>query len=511
MTDTGARPALFFPGLALAAATKLGVHLATAPGYGIFRDELYYLACADHLAFGYVDHAPLIAWTTWLSRALLGTSLLALRLLPALASTATLIVAVLLCRSLGGGKLAQILTAVCTLSSGYLLAVGHLATMNAHEPLIWAAAMLLLLRALQTGRTTSFIALGVVLGVGLSNKHSLLFFGFALVVAIAVTRARRLLFGWRSWVALAVALALFAPNLLWQAAHGWPTLEFMRGAQAAKHTTFTPLAFLKEQILLGHPLALPVWGAALVQSALPAAQPRERIVGVSYGVLFLVVLIGGGKPYYVAPIYPIAYAAGAPLLERWASGAGRRWVIPAACAIVAASGAALAPIAMPILPAETLARYAHALGAVPSSGERHEQGRLPQHFADMHGWRELAAAVAHVRDGLSEHERRELVIVTENYGEAGAIDFFGPALGLPRATSGHNGYYLWGPGDRRGEVVIAVGLTAQRLREMFAEVTLAGTADHPLAMPHQRNTELFVCRRPVETWPELWPRFKRYR
>jgi hypothetical protein len=186
-------------------------------------------------------------------------------------------------------------------------------------------------------------------------------------------------------------------------------------------------------------------------------------------------------------------------------------VIPALSALLLTTGALLSPLALPMLPQLRLSSYAKTLGVLPSSGERHEQGLLPQHYADMHGWPELAGAVARVHSELSDDDRRELVIYAENYGEAGAIDFFGPALGLPRASSGHNGYFLWGPGSASGQVVITIGESEKRLRTLFDDVHLAATSDHPYAMPHQRHTEIFVCRRPRKPWRELWPALKRYR
>ncbi|HUI28372.1 MAG TPA: glycosyltransferase family 39 protein [Candidatus Kryptonia bacterium] len=507
-SDTGDRSGPRIP--ALFAGLTLLVHSLTNGGYDYFRDEFYYIACSDHLAAGYVDHPPLSILLLAASRWLLGDSLHALRFLPAVASAALVWLTARMARALGGGAIAQTLAAVAVMVAPVFLAVGNFYSMNAFEPVFWIGGALVLIRLIQTDRATLWLPLGLIIGLGLENKHSMLFFSFGLAVALLLTPARRYLFSRWLWCGALLALALFLPNLVWQARFGFPTLEFMRNAQRLKNMPLSPLEFLGQQILMLHPLALPLWMAGLCWCLFSAAGRRYRALAWIYLTVAVVMVVQQGKAYYLAPAYPMVLAAGATALVTWTR-ARARWLPAAYATILLIGGVALAPLALPLLPAQTLVRYARALGAEEGvKAERGESAQLPQYFADMFGWKEMVATVAQVYGSLPLEDQRRCAIFAGNYGEAGAIDFLGKAYGLPPAISGHNNYWLWGPGSATGEVVIVVAGSRSDLAPFCESLTQVAVTHCDYCMPHENNRPIFLCRNSTGHLAELWARVKHY-
>lgn len=491
--------------LGLLAGLTLLLHLASARGYGYFRDELYYLACGDHLALGYVDHPPLIAWIAALVRSTLGTSLHALRLVPALAAAATVFVTGAITARLGGRRYAQALAALAVALAPVDLALASVFSMNPLDQLAWALCFYLAVRALHAPRW--WLAFGLVAGLGLLNKISVLFLGFGLVLGLLLARRWDVLKNMHFWLGGLIAALLFAPHLAWQIAHGFPTREFMANAAADKNVALGPLAFLREQALQMGPGALPIWLAGLAFLLLaPAARP-VRALGWSFLAVLAVMLTTSAKPYYLAPAYPVLFAAGALALEQRLRSPLSRSVL---FILVLGPGLLAAPLAEPLLSEETYVRYARALGLAPGSDERHALGRLPQFFADMHGWPEFAAAIAGVYHRLPADERAVACVVGGNYGEAGAIDLFGPALGLPPAISPHNSYHLWGPRGCTGEVVIVPARDPARLRELFTRVDRAATFDCTDCMPYEDDLPIWLARGARAPLTAVWPDLKHY-
>jgi hypothetical protein len=494
------------------AALKVAVHLAVGSGYGYFRDEFYYLACADHLDWGYVDHPPFSIAALRIWRLLFGDSVVAIRLAPALAGAVTVALAGFMTRRLGGGRFAQAIGMTAILVAPYHLATGGYFSMNAFDSLFWAAAAAVLILILQEERSRHWLLLGVVLGCGLMNKISVLWLGFGLLAGLLLTRERRLLLTRGPWVAGAVAAAIFLPHLAWQAARGWPTLEFIRNATTGKMVAIAPLDFLLAQVRLLHPLNVPIWIAGLVFLLFARDGRRYRILGfVFLAVLVLLAVNRASRPGYLGPAYAMLFAAGGVALERALRPARRRVAIQTAVlAVLLAGGAALAPLALPILPVETYIRYARLLGVAPSTDERKRIGALPQHFADMFGWESLVGALRDVHRALPPDERADAAIFVMNYGEAGAIDLLGRRHGLPPATSGHNNYWLWGPRGASGRVVIIVGGDEADHRGECLSVERAGTTDCDYCMPYEDDQPIFVCRGLRTPLADLWPRLKHF-
>ncbi len=489
------------------AAAQVLLHLLALRGYGIFRDELYYLACADRLDWGYVDHPPLSIALLWAQRALLGESVGAIRVLPALAGVALVFLAALLTRELSGGRFAQGLAALAVAIVPQYLAITGFFSMNAFDLVFWAAAALVVARIVNTGDSRLWLLLGALLGLGLQNKISVLFFGFGLAVAQVVTPLRSHFLRPHLWLGGLLAAALFVPHVLWQVGHDWPTLEFVRNAKQYKIADLTLLQFFGAQILEIHPLNAPLWLAGLGW-LLAARGGRFRVLGIIYVVAFVAMVVQKSKPYYLGPAYPMLLAAGAVAFEGWTR--NRTALRPVLLAVLAVGGLLIAPLAIPLLPVETFIAYQRALGLAPVAAERSELGPLPQHFADRFGWEEMAAAVAGVYQALPESEKTGALIVTANYGEAGALRYFGPRHGLPPAVSQHNSYFFWGPGKDEADVVIAVGMTAADLQDTFASVTEAGRFESRYAMPFETRRPILVCRGWKRPLPEAWARGKHF-
>ena len=499
------------PGTAIALALAMfALELVAITQYDYFRDELYYLASTRYPAAGYVDHPPLsiLVLTAW--TAVAGDSLVALRLPPAVNGAAAVLIAVLLCVRFRGGRFAQILTGLAVIFCGYL-AIHHYYSMNTFDLLFWALAFLLVDRLVERDSRRDWLLLGLVLGLGLLNKISVLWLGAGLLVGLLLSRHRRLLATPGPWLAGLLAAALFSPYLFWQLRHGWPTLEFMENAATGKMVSLSPLEFFSGQVRYMNPLHVPLWllglGALLLA---PRLASRRIFAWIYLTVVAILLWAGQSKSFYLGPAYPPLLAAGAVTLERLLGRPRRAWGRPVVAAAMLAGGIALTPLALPILPPESFVRYTETIGMRPRAEERHAATELPQQYADMFGWREMAAAVAEVWQGLPAADRERCVIFAQNYGEAGAIDLFGRRLGLPGAISGHNSYWFWGPGERSGEVAIVIGSSLEENLEFFEEVTRVATHRHRYAMPYETELPIFVARHPRRSWAEAWPALRRF-
>ncbi len=493
------------------ALCKLLLHLFTADNYGYFRDELYYVAAGEHLDLGYVDFPPLVAFIAALTRALFGDSLVALHVFPALAGACVVGLAGLIARELGGGRFAQGLAALATLIPPTILVFGTWLSMDAFDQLFWVLGTYVLLLILKRDQPRLWVAFGLVAGLGLLTKLTILYLGLAVFVALLLTRSRRHLLTPWPWVGGGVAFLFLLPYLFWQISHGWPTIEFWSN-YGEKIDEASPLEFLVEQIVTMQPPTLPLWLAGLFYYLFSREGRPYRVLGLVYVFLFVVFMVQNARFYFLAPAYPMLFAAGAVAFERFLARRGLRWPKPAYVAVLVVSGIVVAPITvLPVLPVETLARITGAAGGDAGvEVETREVGQLPQNFADRFGWENMIRTVDGVYEELPADERERACILTGNYGEAAAVDFFGPEYGLPRAISGHNSYFVWGPGDCTGEVVISVGVPAETLRGVFGDVEQVEMVRCRYCMPDEDNLPVYVCRDPRMPFEEAWPRFEHY-
>jgi hypothetical protein len=422
-------------------SAKLLLHLFTSVRhYGIFRDELYYLDMARHLDWGYVDAAPLIAVYAKIAL-LMGGSLAALRILPALAGVGLVALSILICREVGGGRFAQLLTGLAVLLAPGFLIEDSLMTMNAFEPLFWMGCILVVARILRTGNSRLWLWFGVLAGLGLENKHSTLIFGFAVTIAVLLVRPREFLKPW-IWIAGAIALALFMPNLIWQIRRHFPTIEDLQNVKReGKNVVLPPLAFVKQQILTMQPILFPVWLCGLVWFLW---ERRWRLLGATFVVFFVTMEVQHAKDYYLFPIYPMLFAGGAAAIERWVRGRAA-WMKPALVVVILLGAVPTVPLSTWMLSPDQYIRYQEALGFKPAKEEVHHESLVMQPIADQFGWPELVRDVGAVYNSLPPQDRAKTGIWTGNYGEAGAINLWGPQYGLPTAYSRHQNHWYWGP------------------------------------------------------------------
>ena len=492
------------------ALAKIALHLTVITRYGYFRDELYYLASTEHLDWGYVEHPPLSIVLLAMFRFMFGDSLVALRTLPALAGAATVVLTGMIARRLGGGRFAQGLACLAALLAPVFLGTNHFYSMNSFDLLLWTLAVWLLLVILREATTTRWVWLGVVLGLGLLNKISVLWLGLGLGVGLLLTPHRRLLQTGGPYLAAAVAGAMFVPHLWWQVANGWPTLEFMRNATAVKMVDVPWSDFVLKQLLEVGPGNAPVWLVGLGFGLAARAVRPFRILAWIYLSVGLLLLLGGrSRASYLAVAYPMLLALGGVAWER-ASAAAGSWLRVPVTALVVVSGLVTLPFALPVLGVDAFIRYQARLGMQPSTEEHHEVGPLPQHYADMFGWEELGALVNTAYQRLTPRERARCRVFGQNYGEAGAIDVIGRRLGLPRAMSGHNSYWLWGPGDFDGQVLIIIGGDREDNAQFFEEIEIVGQTRNPYAMPYERGLDVSIARRPKGTLRAAWPMLRHF-
>lgn len=501
----------------LFAAIKLAIQfvgnlLAQHFGYGIFRDELYYVICGRHLAWGYVDQAPMVAVQARVAETVFGLHNQAMfRLLAAMAGAAKLPLTALLVWSLGGKRMAQVLAMTAVLIAPVYLGVDSFLSMNAFEAMFWMGCLLSLMLLVRGGNPRWWLMFGLLGGLGLLNKPSMAFFLVAALCGLLLTPQRRILAS--PWMLAGVALVVLLPSpyLLWQIQHHWPTYQWLSNVNRShKNVVLGPPAFILQQILMLHPFSIFLLLPGLLWLLLAKAARSFLWVGLTYLILLAIMIHLHAKDYYVAPSYPALFAAGAVAWQQ-AFSASRRtaWLLPAWCAVLLIFGAITLPMAIPVLPPYAWIRYTTALRLQAGNTETAALGPLPQFYADRFGWRGMVAEVARAYRSLSPADRAKTGIFCNNYGEASAIDIYGPAYGLPQAISGHQNYFFWGPRGYSGESLIVVGESKAEVSQYCSSVQQIGQTYNPLAMPYE-NDPILLCRGGKEPLPLFWPHVKNW-
>jgi 4-amino-4-deoxy-L-arabinose transferase-like glycosyltransferase len=486
----------------VAGGVLFAVLMALSTRYGFDRDELYFLDCARHLQASYVDQPVLTPLISRLSLTLFGVSEAGLRLWPALAGWATVIVSGLTAREFGGGRRAQLLAAIGTATMPALLAIDHLMGPTAFDVLAWSGLALIVARIGRTGDSRWWLAAGAVLGLGLENKHSVGFFGLALLIGALLSGpgGRRAVSSRWFLAGAAIAAALAGPDIWWQAQHGWATIAMTRTLNQENGGLANIPNWIVGQLIMTAVALVPVWLVGL-RFLFRSGRPLWRALAWAYGVLFVFfMLTTGAKIYYLAGAYVFLLAAGAVVIDqRLASRAGslRRLLIGIGVSV----GLAL-PLVLPVLPVGDI-NWFYKVNSVP---------------AESVGWPQLVGTVRGVWTSLPASQRADAVIFTSNYGEAGAINELGRGTGLPEAVSGHNTYWWWGPGNPHATTVVAVmpgpmdgAGWAAGLREFFGQVRVAATLSNPDGVSNQESGgHVYVCTDPRESWARIWPALRHY-
>jgi hypothetical protein len=492
------------PAVLIIAGISFLAHVLVGGNYGYFRDELYVLAMSQHPAFGYVDVPPLVPWITLIPRFLTGNALWAIHLISALVCAGTIILTGLMARLLGGSRWVQGLASLAAATALIMMISGSIYTYDVFDEFWWTLAATILILLLRDERPRLWLAFGLVAGLGLLTKETILFWGFALVVGLLLTPQRRLLF--TRWTLLGglIALAFVSPFLLWNAFHGWASLQYWAGySHNQLGGSGSPLSFLVTQIVVMNPLSVFLWGAGLWYYFSKRGE-RYRVFAWAFLILFVLFAVMQGKSYFLTPAYPPLFAGGAMLFGEWRARLGRLIVVyPPLLLLV---GLLLAPVAMPVLPPNV---YGQIYGKNSSSGVSVSNG-LPENLADRFGWEQQTALIARVYHSLPLDERRVACIYTSNYGEASALVQFGARYHLPAALSGHNAFYIWGPQGCSGQVLITINIDPQIAAQGYRSVTLAAWTSCENCITFENHAPILILRQPKVPFPVIWRSGKHY-
>lgn len=485
-------------------------HMLVANNYGYFRDELYYLAAGRHLAFGYVDFPPLIAFLAALMDLLTRDNLLGIHVISALAAACLTVVSGLMARELGGGRFAQVLAALASTFTVVFMATGSIFSMDVLDTLWWSLGAYVLIRLLRRNQPRLWLVFGLVAGIGLLTKLTILFFGFGVVVGLLLTPQRAHFRTKWPWLGGAIAALFALPYALWNLVNGLPTVEFW--GHYGGLTGGGPISFFATQLFTINPFMIPMVIAGLVFYFRTPEGKLFRALGWTYVVLYVVLTLINAKAYFLAPAYPILYAGGAQVFERALAARPRwRWVGPAYASVMIVSGLLLAPLAMPVLPPAAFAsHYGFLTGSGNAGAGQSNAGTFPQYLGDRFGWDTMTATVAKVYDGLPPTEQAQTCIFTTNYGEASALSLLGGRYHLPPVISGHNNYFLWGPGSCSGKVVITVGQTLADNQQSFGSVVQAATITCAYCMANENDVPVYICTQPKGDVRTIWPRVKHF-
>ncbi|MBL7872680.1 MAG: glycosyltransferase family 39 protein [Cyclobacteriaceae bacterium] len=488
------------------------LHLITnlTGAYGFFRDELYYIACSEHLSWGYVDQPPFSLFLLKFSRLIFGDSLPAIRIVPVLMHTGTVIITGLMVKEMGGKLFAIFIASLAIALSPIHLGMSLIYSMNSIDSFLWALSVLLILKIINTKKQSYWIWLGILLGIGLLNKISVLFLGFGIFVGLILTNRQWFTTRW-PYLAGGIAFILFAPYIVWNMTNDYAHLEFINNASSSKYSGLNAMSFIKSQLTFLNPVSTPLWIAGLLALFFYAPFKEHRIVAWIYITAFAILIINGtSKGEYLAPAYASLFAAAGVFFEQKLTSPKVKWLRYGYPILIMISASFLIPLVLPVLSVEKFISYSKKLGIEPSSNEGKELSDLPQFYADMFGWKEKAKDVAAVYNTLSKDDKEKCAIISSNYGRCGAIDFFGEQYGLPKSIGTHNNYWIWGPRDYIGEVLIILGGTLEDHVNDFESVVPAGVSTCNHCMPYENNVNIFICRGLKHKIAEVWPYEKHY-
>jgi hypothetical protein len=470
--------------------------------YGIFRDEFYYLAMSSHLDFGYVDVPPLAPLLLALMRFVFVDSSFTLHLLPAICGAAFLYVSYKLVKTLGGNKYSRILVMSIVLFAPYFTAIDSVYTYDTFNKFFWLLCSYWMVRLLQTEDSRYWLLVGITVGLGLLFKITIISLIFSWFVGLLLTPKRRLLLKKEMFFGVFLTLLLVSPYLLWQIQHQFITFEYM-GNYSNKITEFSFLTYIAEQNINLNPIVLPLWAGGLYYFLFGRQYRLYQSAGLTYISLLMFSFFMKGKADFIMPYYVVLLAGGCIWFEGILKKECYHYVRPVFLSLVLFSGICLLPMARPILPVDTFIRY-YGEASTKDNGERKVLAHLPQFYADRFGWEEMADKVAHIYYALPASKQQKVCVLTRNYGEAGAVNYYEEKQHLPlRAVSGHNQYYIWGPGNYDGEIVIAIGFTEEDLQKLYRQVEEVETLNNSYMMPYELAHGIYLCRSPFVSFQNM--------
>lgn len=461
--------------------------------YGIFRDELYYIACANRLDFGYVDHPPLSIWILAGWKFLLGDSLFVIRLLPAFVSSVSIFILGLFTFRIGGGKSAVIISMITFMIAPIFLGMTTIYSMNVFDFFFWILAAYIFLRIIESSNNKLWYALGIIIGLGLLNKTSMLWLGAGIFVGTLLTPLREDLKTKHPYFAAIIALIIFSPYIIWNLTHDFAHLEFMRNAATEKYGGLTPLSLIIDMILIFNPLSVLIWIPGIIFYFFNKTSKIFRPIGYIWLITFAILIINWhSKAEYISPAFQILFAGGAVMIVKW-NARIRRLKYAFAIPVIVLS-LILAPLARPLLPVYIFPEYQSYFTLGTSNSEGKELSELPQFYADMFGWESLAKTIDKVYQSLPEEDRKQTIIYCSNYGEAGALEYYSKKYHIPKVICPHNNYWYWWPEILNATTVIIIGGEAEDHLDALEHCDLAAIHKTKYVMPYENNLKIFIGR-----------------
>ncbi len=493
-------------GCALAA---FGLHALFAGRYDLFRDELYFIVCGQHPAFGYADQPPVVPLLAAGFYAL-GHSVWMVRLPATLAAAALAWLAVRFARVLGGGTVAGIGAALCVTIAPLLMGMAAILNTTVFDPLAWTMIALCLVYAVTTWDRRALWLCGLIAGVDMEIKYALVFWLISLAVGLLATAERKLLARKDLWIGVGLAALIALPSLIWQAMHGFPFLELAAAAKY-KNADVPPLAFMLNQVMVMNPLLAPVWLCGIAGPFLIERLRPVRFLAIGFVTCVILVMLTHGKDYYLAAGYPVMFITGAVAIAHWVKASTAQLALAGWAVLAVAFSVWIAPMALPVLPVPALKTYIQHFPLKPQQQEKSFKGTLlPQVFADQLGWHDFAAQVGAAWAKIPPAERARTAIKVDNYGEAAALDLYGEPYGLPPALSGHNQYYLWGLRGQHPVNLLVVQDNPERLAPYCHQATVLGTTSSPDAMGYENGKAIAYCHGLTVDPQAIWPQLKMF-
>jgi Dolichyl-phosphate-mannose-protein mannosyltransferase len=498
----------------IAFANFLLVYLSSfVKGYGYFIDEFYYIACASRPAFGYVDHPPLAPLILTAFQFVFGNSILSIRILPDLAESASIFFTGILVKEMGGGKFAQSIGACAMAASPMIVAFGGFYSMNAYEPLLAVILLIIVVNMIKENNPKKWLQLGIVMGLGLMNKHTFIVFIVVTVVSFLIAGKWRLVLN--KWFAIGslITFIIIMPNIIWQIQNNYPSLEFYKNAGTQKNIYTPPLTFFLTQVMDNSPFTFPFWFAGAIYLLFSKKIKEFKFLGILFLGLFLVMMLSGSsRPDRLAFAYPAAFAGSALLLESFILKHNFNWLKPALIVFLYIGLAIGLPMILPYFSYEQVEAYTKFIG-INTELETGNKPALPQMLADKIGWEDKFNLVLNAYNSLSSKDKKETIIAAGNYGQAGSIELFGKKYNLPPVVCGHNNYYLWSKDKLRGNILLQLTNPGDlnRLKELFKDVKeFSFEFTNPFVTSHENNLVVFICREPKIPYSEMLERARFY-
>lgn len=472
--------------------------------YGYFIDEFYYIACANRPAFGYVDHPPLAPFLLTLIQSVFGNSVYVLRILPAASGSAAIFMSGIITRQTGGGKYAQVISAVSVMCIPTLAAMSGFYSMNAFEPLLTVLMFYFILKMVDKDNPKEWIPAGVVIGLGLLNKHTFGIIALFMTISLLVGGYKKYIFSKWFLYAVLIAFIMFLPNILWQIAYNFPTLEFYRNITSDKNVYTPPLEFIKNQLISMSPATFFIWITGFIYFMFSKKHKACRFIAVFFLISFLFFLLtGSSRSDRLSFVYPIIFTGGAIFWENIILKRNAKWIMPLLILLLLTGLAISIPVILPYFNYEMVRRHTEMIG-MNTEIERGNKPPLPQLLADRIGWKEKVELMGEAFNTLTSEEKSRAIVAGDNYGQAGALELFGAEYGFPIVASGHNNYYLWSKEKLKGNILLQFDDNAEGLKKAFDSVIeYPGMFYSPFVTSHENNLKVFICKGPKYSPEEM--------